>query len=324
MPSPEHIEPATAPAGAAAVATGAPPASSTHHGQPVVHTIDALTPPDMARKAVDVGVAKARLGLGPMLLLASLAGAFIALGTVFSITVTAGASGGPDGGPALTYGVTRLLAGVAFSLGLVLVVVGGAELFTGNVLLIFAWFSRRVSSFTVARNWTIVYVGNLAGSLVTVAMVIAGSWYTLGHGAVGAGLMATAAAKVGHTFVESFALGILCNALVCLAVWLTYSARTTTDRIMAIVPPITCFVAAGFEHSVANMFFIPAAIVVRAVAPASFWESIGSSADAYAGVDIGGLVGNLVPVTLGNIIGGALLVAAVYWLAYLRPRPAAG
>lgn len=286
-------------------------------------TLDALTPPDMARKAVEVGISKIALNVGTSFVLSILAGAFVAVGAVFSLTVNADATGGAAGA-ALPFGVARLLAGVTFSLGLVLVVVGGAELFTGNVLLTFAWISRRASTFTVLRNWAVVYVGNFVGSIGTVAIVVAGGWYKLGNGAVGAGLLSTASAKVGHTFVEAFALGILCNALVCLAIWLSYSARTTTDRIMAIVPPVTCFVAAGFEHSVANMFFIPAAIAVRAVAPASFWTAIGSSADAYSNIDLSGFLSNLIPVTLGNIVGGALLVAAMYWLAYLRPRHAAG
>jgi formate transporter len=301
---------------------GRPPAGTAPDGHTSAGILDALTPPDMARKAVEVGISKIALNLGTSFVLSILAGAFVAVGAVFSLTVTAGATGGAAGA-ALPFGVTRLLAGVTFSLGLVLVVVGGAELFTGNILLFFAWISRRASTFTVLRNWAVVYVGNFIGSIGTVAIVVAGGWYKLGNGSVGAGLLSTASGKVGHTLIEAFALGIMCNALVCLAVWLSYSARSTTDRIMAIVPPVTCFVAAGFEHSVANMFFIPAAIVVRAVAPASFWTAIGSSADAYSNIDLGGFVSNLIPVTLGNIVGGALLVAAMYWLAYLRPRHAA-
>jgi formate transporter len=275
----------------------------------------------MARKAVDVGISKARLDTRSVFLLSILAGAFIALGAIFSLTATAGAGSADSSFP---YGVTRVIAGIAFSLGLVLVVVGGAELFTGNILLTFAWASRRVSSGTVLRNWTIVYLGNFIGSIGTVAIVVAGGWYRGGAGSVGAGLLSTASSKIGHTPLEAFTLGILCNVLVCLAVWLTYSARTTTDRIMAIVPPVTCFVAAGFEHSIANMFFIPAAIAVKAVAPASFWTAIGSSAADWPTIDVAGFVTNLVPVTVGNIVGGALLVAAMYWLAYIRPRPSAG
>ena len=295
-----------------------PAVATAPSGSAAPGLLDALAPPDMARKAVDVGISKIALDVRTGFLLSILAGAFIALGAIFSLTVTAGAGGGAAGAASLPYGVTRLLAGLAFSLDLVLVVVGGAELFTGNILPTFAWTSRRVSTLMVLKNWTVVYVGNFVGGIGTAAIVVTGGWYKLGAGSVGAGLLSTAQGKIGHTPLEAFALGIMCNVLVCLAIWLTYSARTTTDRILAIVPPVSCFVAAGFEHSIANMFFIPAAIAVRAVAPVSFWASIGSSAAAYSNVDPGGFVSNLVQVTLGNIVGGALLVATMYWLVYLR------
>ena len=157
----------------------------------------------------------------------------------------------------MPYGVIRLLAGLAFSLGLILVIVGGAELFTGNNLLGMAWASRRISTAAVVRNWVIVYAGNFVGALGTAVLVVAAGQYAFGGGAVGATALATAATKVGYDPLQAFVLGILCNGLVCLAVWLTYSARTTTDRILAIVPPIAAFVAMGFEHSIANMYFIP-------------------------------------------------------------------
>ena len=158
----------------------------------------------------------------------------------------------------------RLLAGLAFSLGLILVVVAGAELFTGNNLIVMAWASRRVSTARLLRNWTIVYLGNLVGSLVTVAILYLGKQYTFGGGAVGEQAVAIATAKTNLGFVQAIALGALCNALVCLAVWLCYSARTTTDKMLAIIPPIAAFVAAGFEHSVANMYFIPMGLLVKA------------------------------------------------------------
>jgi formate transporter len=196
--------------------------------------------------------------------------------------------------------------------------VGGAELFTGNNLLAMAWASRRISTRSVIRNWAIVYAGNLVGSLGTAALVVVAGQYRFGDGLVGAVALSTAATKAAFDPVAAFALGILCNGLVCLAVWLTYSARTTTDRILAIVPPIAAFVAMGFEHSVANMYFLPVAILVRETAPDAFWASIDRVPADYAGVDLAGLVGNLVPVTLGNIVGGTLLVGAVYWVVYLR------
>ncbi len=276
--------------------------------------LDALMPAEMAAKAAEVGVRKAALGVVPMFVLAVLAGAFIALGAAFATTVSAGAAG------MLPYGVIRVLAGLAFSLGLILVIVGGAELFTGNNLLGMAWASRRISTAAVVRNWAIVYAGNFVGALGTAVLVVAAGQYAFGGGAVGATALTTAATKVGYDPLQAFVLGILCNGLVCLAVWLTYSARTTTDRILAIVPPIAAFVAMGFEHSVANMYFIPAGMLIRAVAPASFWASIEKVPADYAALDWQGLVGNLVPVTLGNIVGGTILVGAVYWLVYLRGK----
>ena len=274
---------------------------------------DALIPAEMAAKAEQIGVKKAHANGVSMFVLAVLAGAFIALGAIFSTTVTAGA------GAALPYGVTRLLAGLVFSLGLILVVVGGAELFTGNNLIVMAWASRKVSTALLLKNWVVVYAGNFVGALGTAALIFVSGQYQFGAGAVGAAALATANSKAGLGFFQALALGVLCNALVCLAVWLTFSARTTTDRILAIIPPITAFVAAGFEHSIANMYFIPIGLLIKAGAPASFWASIGKQAGDYAGLTWGSfLLNNLLPVTIGNIIGGAVLVGAVYWFVYLR------
>ena len=189
--------------------------------------------------------------------LSVLAGAFIALGAIFATTVTAGGADVP-------FGVLRLLGGLAFSLGLILVIVAGAELFTGNNLIVMAWAGRRVRTIQVARNWTIVYLGNFVGALTTAGILFVGKQYEFGGGAVGVQTLSIAAAKTDLGFVQAIALGALCNGLVCLAVWLCYSARTTTDKILAIVPPIAAFVAAGFEHCVANMFFIPMGLLVKA------------------------------------------------------------
>jgi formate transporter len=304
-----------APVGGAAAAVEVGHPSALHHGPTATEArLDALMPAEMASKAAEIGVRKAGLGILPTFVLAVLAGAFIALGAAFATTVSAGAAG------VLPYGIIRLVAGLAFSLGLILVIVGGAELFTGNNLLAMAWASRRISTLAVVRNWAIVYVGNLVGAVGTVVLVVAAGQYAFGGGSVGAVALATAATKAGYSPLQAFVLGILCNGLVCLAVWLTYSARTTTDRILAIVPPITAFVAMGFEHSVANMFFIPAGMLIRAVAPESFWTQIGGVPADYAVLDWTGLVGNLLPVTLGNIVGGTVLVGAVYWLVYLRGK----
>jgi formate transporter FocA len=284
-------------------------------------TLDALLPADMAVKAEQIGVRKAHLNHASMFVLALLAGAFIALGAVFATTVSAGA------GDALPYGVVRLLAGLVFALGLILVIIGGAELFTGNNLIVMAWASRKVSTGLLLKNWIIVYLGNFVGAVGTAGLVYFGGQFTFGKGAVGAAALATASAKLSLDFMQALALGILCNALVCLAVWLTFSARTTTDRILAIIPPIAAFVAAGFEHSIANMYFIPVALFIKAGAPEAFWANIGKTAADYANLTWGRFfLDNLLPVTLGNIIGGTLLVGAVYWFVYLRhvkPKPAA-
>ena len=207
------------------------------------------------------------------------------------------------------------------ALGLALVAVAGAELFTGNNLIVMAWASRRVSTARLARNWVIVFVGNLVGALGTAGLMVATRQYTFADGAVGRTALAIAATKSDLGFGQAVALGILCNALVCLAVWLTYGAHTTADKILAIVPPIAAFVAAGFEHSVANMYFIPLGLLVKR--DERFVAGLADGPD-LAALDWGGvLLGNLLPVTIGNVIGGAVLVGAMYWLVYLRPRPQA-
>ena len=280
--------------------------------EPVSFHIDALLPAEMAAKAEEIGVKKAGLDYGRLFTLAVLAGAFIALGALFSTTVAAGSS-------ALPYGIGRLLAGLVFSMGLILVVVGGAELFTGNNLIVMAWANRRITTRLMLRNWVVVYLGNFVGAAATAVLVYLSGQYAFGNGAVGAQALATANAKVNLGFAQAVVLGILCNALVCLAVWLSYSGRSTTDKILAITGPITAFVAAGFEHSVANMYFIPIAMFIRAGAPESFWKAIARTAADYPALTWQRLLlNNLLPVTLGNVIGGAVLVGVVYWFVYLR------
>ena len=272
--------------------------------------LDALPPLEMARKAEQVGVVKAGVSTANTFALSVLAGAFIALGALFATTVTAGAADVP-------FGVVRLLGGLAFSLGLILMVVAGAELFTGNNLIVMAWAGRRVRTVQVARNWTIVYLGNLAGALATAGILFVGKQYEFGGGAVGVQALSIAAAKTDLGFVQAIALGVLCNGLVCLAVWLCYSARTTTDKILSIIPPIAAFVAAGFEHCVANMFFIPMGLLVKS--DAAFVSAQGDAVPNLSTLTWERFVGaNLVPVTIGNIIGGAVMVGAIYWFVYLR------
>jgi formate transporter len=278
-------------------------------------TLDALLPAEIAHKAEEIGVKKAGLDAPSTVVLAVLAGAFIALGAIFSTTVSAGTAG------SLPFGVVRLLSGLVFSLGLILVIVGGAELFTGNNLIIMAWASRRVSTRQLLRNWALVYGGNLIGAISTATLVFASGQYRFGRGAVGNAALDIANAKLHLGFLEGVVLGILCNGLVCLAVWLSYGARSTTDKILAIVPPIAAFVAAGFEHSIANMYFLPIALLIRAAAPDAFWHAIGKTADDYPDLTwTSAVLGNLVPVTFGNIIGGVLLVGVVYWFVFLRKK----
>ncbi len=286
--------------------------------------IDALLPQEMASRAEYLGALKAQMPFLKTFMLAILAGAFIALGAIFATTVSAGSSSiiTPDGAASYSasvpYGVGRLLAGLVFSLGLILVVVGGAELFTGNNLIVMAWASGKVTVLGLLRNWVIVYIGNFVGAVATAGLMFLTRQYTFGANAIGISALKTAVAKCDLTFIQALALGILCNALVCMAVWLTYSARSTIDKILAIIFPITAFVAAGFEHSVANMYFIPFGLFVKDFDPA-FIATVSKQVPHLDKLTWPAfLFGNLLPVTIGNIIGGAVLVAAVYWAIFLR------
>lgn len=272
--------------------------------------IDALLPAEMATRAAYVGERKAEAPALTMFTLSVLAGAFIALGAVFATNTAAGTG-------ELPFGLAKLLTGLVFCLGLILVIVGGAELFTGNNLIVMAWASGKVSTKALLRNWVIVYIGNFVGSIGTAILVLWSKQYTFGGGAVGETALKIASTKASLDFFQAIALGVLCNALVCLAVWLTFSARSTIDKIAAIIFPITAFVAAGFEHSIANMYFIPYGLMIKAFDPAFAAER---------GLDLGNLtwgnffLNNLLPVTIGNIIGGAVLVAAIYWSVFLRNK----
>jgi len=278
------------------------------------HRIDALLPREIALKAEAIGVQKTRLDFLSLVALAVLAGAFIGLGAMFATTVLAGADA------VLPFGVSRLLSAVVFCLGLILVVVGGAELFTGNNLMVMAWAAGKVSPREMLRAWAIVYVGNFIGAVGTAGIVFLSGQYLSGKGSVAGVALTIATNKVSLSFEHGLFLGILCNVLVCLAVWLAYGARTTADKIMAIVFPVSAFVVAGFEHSVANMYFIPLGLFIKAWAPAAMWTQIGATSVNYAALTWAGLVDNLIPVTLGNIIGGGGLVGLVYWFVYLRKR----
>ncbi|MBL8286570.1 MAG: formate/nitrite transporter family protein [Rubrivivax sp.] len=254
--------------------------------------LDAFSPREIAQRVSEVGVAKARLPLLTLALLGALAGAFIGLGAMMYTLVAADAS--------LGFAASRLVGGLVFSLGLVLVSVAGAELFTGNNLLAMAWAGGRITSAEVLRNWVVVCSANFAGA-AALALLVAWS----GHGSLNGGAVGRAAVRIALAKAEldpgtAFVRGVLCNVLVCMAVWMALAGRSVTDKVLAIVFPITAFVAAGFEHSVANMYFFPLAML------------LGAPIDAAA------MAANLLPVIAGNIAGGSVLVAGVYWVIYLR------
>ena len=220
----------------------------------------------------------------------------------------------------LPWGVARLLAGLVFSLGLILVIVGGAELFTGDSLMIVACASRRITLGALLRAWSLVYLGNIAGAVGTAALVFLAGQHGFGGGAVGKTALTVASAKAALPTVQLFFLAALCNVLVCLAVWMSFGARSTTDKIMVIVPPVAAFVAAGFEHSIANLYLLPYGLALKAWAGPEFWTAIGQSAMAYPELTIAGALHNIAVATIGNLVGGSLMVGAVYWFVYLRQR----
>ena len=271
--------------------------------------IDALLPGEMARRAEYVGVSKAEAPKTKTFALAILAGVFISTGAIFATTVATGA------GDALSYGVSKLLVGLVFCLGLILVVVGGAELFTGNNLIVMDWASKKISTRAVIKNWGLVYVGNFVGAISVAVLMYMSRQYTFAGGGIGKVILSIANGKVSLDFGQAFVLGIMCNILVCLAVWLTFSARSTSDKIAAIIFPVTAFVAAGFEHSIANMYFIPIGLLIKNFDPA-FVTNTGLALPNLTWQAF--FMNNLLPVSLGNILGGAVFVAAIYWTIYLR------
>jgi formate/nitrite transporter len=278
------------------------------------HGIDALLPPEMALACEAAGAAKTARDTLALFVLGVLAGAFIAFGAIFMTVVLTGAEGIP-------WGVARLLAGLVFSVGLILVIVGGGELFTGDSLMIVAFASRRITLAALLRAWSLVYVGNVVGALGTAALMFLAGQYGLSGGAVGKTALAIAASKAALPTVQLFFLSVSCNVLVCLAVWMSFGGRTTTDKVMVIVPPIAAFVAAEFEHSVANLYLLPYALAIKAWTGQEFWTVFGLNAGAaYSALTIGGVLHNIAVATLGILVGGSLMVGAVYWLVYLRRR----
>jgi formate/nitrite transporter len=259
---------------------------------------NAYSPKEIAEQVENIGVTKVRLPLLTVATLGVLAGGFIGLGALYFTLVTSDSS--------LSFAASRLLGGLTFSLGLILVVVAGAELFTGNNLLVMAWASYRITTGELVKNWVIVYLANFLGAMGLVLLVFLSGHWQMEDGAVGTNAVTIAAAKVGLSFAEAFFKGILCNILVCLALWLALAARSVVDKIFAVIFPISAFVAAGFEHSIANMYFIPLGILLNDRVLVSGAENLSWS----------GLWSNLVPVTLGNLVGGGVMVALVYYFVY--------
>lgn len=266
-----------------------------------LYGLDAFSPKEIAERVETVGVAKARLPFLSMLMLSLLAGAFIGLGALYFMLVRSD--------PALGFAARQVLGGVVFSLGLLLVVVAGAELFTGNNLLAMAWADRKISTSELLRNWVIVCCGNFAGAAALALLVFLSGHTEMNSGAVAQEYLRVATSKVSLPFWSAFFRGVLCNVLVCMAVWMAIAGRSVVDKAVAIMFPISAFVAAGFEHSVANMYLLPMAMLVQAFGPA------GAAAPAITWV---GIFGNLVPVILGNIVGGSVLVGLVYHVIYRR------
>ncbi len=276
--------------------------------------IDAYSPPLIASRIDKVAMVKAKLSFAQTLLLGILAGVYIAIGAQFATFVTSDST--------LHFGLNSLIAGIVFSLGLMLVVIGGSELFTGNCLIIMGYVSKRITTREMLNNWTTSYIGNLIGSLTMVCWMSQTHQWEFFHNMVGAKALLIANTKVNLTFTAALARGVLCNSMVCLAIWLCFSGRSVADKILSIVFPIGGFVASGFEHCVANMYFIPIGVVLKkhpeVVAAAE--KMAGKTLDLSNLTWHGFFVNNLIPVTLGNIIGGVILVGIFFWFVYMRPH----
>ncbi len=263
---------------------------------------DAYAPAQIAQRIESVGVSKARLPTLPLLMLGALAGAFIGLGAMLFVLVKSDAT--------LGFAASAIVGGLVFSLGLLLVVVAGAELFTGNNLLAMAWADGRISSAEVLRNWVLVCAANFVGAAGLAVLVFASGHAGLNGGAIGQAVVKIALAKQELPALEAFFRGVLCNVLVCMAVWMAMAGRSVMDKAVAVVPPIMAFVAAGFEHSIANMYLMPLAMLLQQFGPLA----------GTTPVTWGGMLGNLLPVIAGNLVGGSVLVGLTYHVIYRRPR----
>lgn len=272
---------------------------------------DCLAPNEVAHSFTEnVMPKKAGYHKTKMFALAIAAGAFIAYGAQVSLTVMTGTT-------ELCWGLAKLIGAMVFATGLMMVVLTGAELFTGNVMMMFSVLEKKISLAQLLRSWTIVYIGNFVGSILLAGLVFYSGASHNNHDALGAMAMTTAYGKVSLSFLEAFVRGILCNWLVCLAVWMATSSRRVIGKIFAIFFPIMTFVASGYEHSIANMFFIPNGILLKSVP--TVVAASGLSADQLAQLSWGNFfIHNLIPVTLGNIVGALVFVVLLFWTAYLK------
>lgn len=273
-----------------------------------------FSPKEMMAEAEKFALSKANKTSSMTLSLAIMAGAFIGLAFLFYITVTTGSAGAG-------WGLSRLAGGLAFSMGLILIVICGGELFTSSVLSSISWANKQISFGKMLSIWGKVYVGNFIGAMFLLALVTAAGLYQMDSGQWGLNALNIAQHKLHHTLIQAFALGILCNLLVCLAIWLTFSSANAMTKAAMTIMPVAMFVSSGFEHCVANMFMVPLGIVIANFAPESFWASVGVPASQYADLNIGHFItANLIPVTLGNIVGGAVLVGLANWCIFRRPE----
>lgn len=273
--------------------------------------VDSLSPAQMTQIAEEVGNYKVNKHPSSTILSAIIAGVFISIAFVFYITVTTGTS-------TVAFGLAKLVGGICFSLGLMLVVCCGADLFTSTVLTILPKMTHKVSWFRMIRNWILVYIGNFIGAILFVGVIWFSGQYMVANGMWGLNVLQTADHKLHHTFIEAVLLGLLANLMVCLAAWMSYAGRSLLDKMLIMILPVAMFVASGFEHSIANMFMIPMGIVINNFASPEFWHAIGVSPDAFKELTVEHFVlKNLIPVTIGNILGG-LAVALPYWALYLR------
>lgn len=278
-----------------------------------MNTDTAYSPPQTAAIVENKAVVRAKLRVTQTFALSIMAGIFVALGAQFANFVTSDST--------LHFGLTSLTAGVVFSLGLILVETAGAELFTGNNLNILGYLSNRITTWELLRIWIIVYIGNFIGSILTVCCMYKTHQFEFFQNMVGAKALLIAHKKVNLSFTEALARGVLCNALVCLNAWLCYSGRTLADKVLSIIFPIGGFVASGFEHCVANMYFIPMGMVLRKnpAVVAAAEQMAGKTLDLSQLTWKGFFINNLISVTLGNFIGGVILIGTVFWFIYLRP-----